>query len=173
MVLQQAGGRRGVIFGVTVSGRPEDLPGAEEVIGLFFNDLPLRIDVDPARGVADLARDVQRSFSELRRRGYLSTSDIRAAAAIPEEEELFQTLLVFENYPKEQEMELRRDRSERLRNVSAWRREVSDIDMTVYVEATDRIAVEIRYRSDAFDAGTVRELLHDYERALSHIAAVS
>lgn len=170
-LLQAVAGRSDVIFGVTVSGRPEDLAGAEEMVGLFFNDLPLRVDLDPTRPPGDLARSVQQSFAEMRRYEFLSTADIKAAAGIPEEEELFQSLIVFENYPKEREAELRSLHNEHLRNVGAWRREASDIDLTVYVEATSRISVEIRYRSDVFDGATVQDLLRSYEHHLSRFAA--
>src|SRR5258708_7809580 len=49
-----------VVFGVTVSGRPADLPGIENTIGLFINTLPLRVSVDPGASIIALLQDVQR-----------------------------------------------------------------------------------------------------------------
>ncbi|MEE1721450.1 condensation domain-containing protein, partial [Streptomyces sp. JV186] len=42
LVLSQDAGRPDVVFGTTVSGRPADLPGAEALLGLCINTLPVR-----------------------------------------------------------------------------------------------------------------------------------
>ena len=41
-----------MVFGVTVSGRPPELAGVEEMIGLFINTLPLRVRVAEEEGTA-------------------------------------------------------------------------------------------------------------------------
>ena len=48
LLLSRYSGNADVVFGVTVSGRPPELAGVEEMIGLFINTLPLRIQVDEA-----------------------------------------------------------------------------------------------------------------------------
>ncbi|WP_280419908.1 amino acid adenylation domain-containing protein, partial [Nocardia carnea] len=48
LLLSTMTGRTDVVFGSTVSGRPPQLPGVEEMIGLFINTLPVRIRLDPA-----------------------------------------------------------------------------------------------------------------------------
>ncbi len=45
ILLSRYAGRDDVVFGVTVSGRPADLPGVETMVGLFINTLPLRVAV--------------------------------------------------------------------------------------------------------------------------------
>ncbi|MDB4991665.1 MAG: putative linear pentadecapeptide gramicidin synthetase LgrB, partial [Myxococcaceae bacterium] len=51
-------GRRDVVFGMTESGRPTDLVGVEQAMGLFINTVPLRVQVDDVESVEALARRV-------------------------------------------------------------------------------------------------------------------
>ncbi|MBU8815005.1 amino acid adenylation domain-containing protein [Mycolicibacterium goodii] len=88
--------RTDVVYGVTVSGRPDELSGVESMVGLFINTVPLRIRLDPARPVGQQCLAVQREAAELREHSYLSHTEIRALGGIGE---LFDTLLVYENFP--------------------------------------------------------------------------
>ncbi len=47
LVLGAATGRTDVVFGTTVSGRDGDLPGVEQMVGLFINTLPARLAARP------------------------------------------------------------------------------------------------------------------------------
>ncbi|NIH97162.1 mycobactin peptide synthetase MbtF [Mycolicibacterium fluoranthenivorans] len=88
--------RTDVVFGVTVSGRPDDLAGVESMVGLFINTVPLRIRLDPAQRVGRQCLALQREAADLRDHGYLSHAELRAAGGIGE---LYDTLLVYENFP--------------------------------------------------------------------------
>ncbi|MHA3020806.1 amino acid adenylation domain-containing protein [Mycobacterium sp. BMJ-28] len=88
--------RTDVVFGVTVSGRPDELAGVESMVGLFINTVPLRLRLDPARRVGPQCLALQREAAELRDHGYLSHTELRAAGGIGE---LYDTLLVYENFP--------------------------------------------------------------------------
>ena len=85
-----------VVFGVTVSGRPAELAGVETMIGLFINTVPLRVQLDEAAGVADQCRTVQRNAAMLREHSYLGHAQLRALGGVGE---MFDTLLVYENFP--------------------------------------------------------------------------
>lgn len=88
--------RSDVVFGVTVSGRPDELSGVEAMVGLFINTVPLRVRLDPAERVGALCLALQREAADLRDHGYLSHTELRAAGGIGE---LYDTLLVYENFP--------------------------------------------------------------------------
>lgn len=88
--------RSDVSFGVTVSGRPGELAGVERMVGLFINTVPLRVRLDPASATGEQCLALQREAAALRDHGYLSHSELRALGGIGE---LFDTLLVYENFP--------------------------------------------------------------------------
>ncbi|WP_163892268.1 non-ribosomal peptide synthetase [Mycolicibacterium hippocampi] len=88
--------RDDVTFGVTVSGRPGELAGVERMVGLFINTVPLRVRLDPAASTRSQCVALQRDAAALREHSYLSHSEMRALAGIGE---MFDTLLVYENFP--------------------------------------------------------------------------
>ncbi|WP_079254625.1 amino acid adenylation domain-containing protein [Streptomyces sparsogenes] len=89
-------GLRDVVFGGTVSGRPPGLPGVETMVGLFINTLPVRVDLDPARSFAEILTTLQERQTGLLPHQHLSLTRIQQTAGAGE---LFDTVLVFENYP--------------------------------------------------------------------------
>jgi mycobactin peptide synthetase MbtF len=88
--------RTDVVFGVTVSGRPDELSGVEGMVGLFINTVPLRVRLDPSDTVARQCLALQRESAQLRDHGYLSHTDLRALGGLGE---LYDSLLVYENFP--------------------------------------------------------------------------
>ncbi|WP_039795493.1 non-ribosomal peptide synthetase [Nocardia araoensis] len=95
VVLARLTDRRDVVFGTTVSGRPDELSGVETMIGLFINTVPVRMEV----GAEDVVRDcrrMQRESAPMRDLAYVSLSAIQRAAGSGT---LFDTLFVFENAP--------------------------------------------------------------------------
>ncbi len=88
--------RDDVVFGMTVSGRPDELSGVETMVGLFINTVPLRIRLDPRRSVGEQCTDLQREAATLREHSHLSHADLRAIAGVGE---MFDSLLVYENFP--------------------------------------------------------------------------
>ncbi|NHZ83276.1 amino acid adenylation domain-containing protein [Massilia sp. CCM 8695] len=79
-----------VTFGCTVSGRPADLAGVEEMAGLFINTQPLRVSMPGALPVAQWLRGLQQQAVAQRQFDYLPPGEVPAQ---------FDSIVVFENYP--------------------------------------------------------------------------
>lgn len=88
--------RRDVVYGTTISGRPEKLAGVEGMVGLFINTVPVVHRLDPAEPVVAQCARLQRDSSAMRDIGYLGLSTLQRAAG---HGALFDTLFVFENAP--------------------------------------------------------------------------
>ena len=87
-----------VVFGSIVSGRSIELPGIEFMKGIFLNTLPVRLAVSPGSSVAEWLPEVQGNLLEIRQHEDSPLADIHRAAGLPANRELFDTILVFENY---------------------------------------------------------------------------
>ncbi|NYI93925.1 amino acid adenylation domain-containing protein [Streptomonospora nanhaiensis] len=90
--------RRDVVFGTAVSGRPADLPGADAMVGLLINTVPVRVRAEPGESTADLLRRLRDEQARLLDHAHLGLAEIQRAAGTGE---LFDTLMVVENYPVE------------------------------------------------------------------------
>lgn len=95
--------RRGVsdtVFCTTVSGRPPHIPGVEQMVGLFINNLPVRLRFQPSTPLLALAQDMQRQIAGLQSQAQLSLTEVAQAAGVgARAAALFDTLLVVENMP--------------------------------------------------------------------------
>ncbi|MGB9999148.1 amino acid adenylation domain-containing protein, partial [Streptomyces pseudogriseolus] len=100
ILLSKLTGQRDVVFGAAVNGRPADLTGAEEMVGLFINTLPTRALCRPEQSVADVITDLQDRQITLLDHHYYGLADIQRGVGLPA---LFDTIVVFENYPIDRE----------------------------------------------------------------------
>ena len=85
-----------IVFGVTVSGRNIDLFGVEDMVGIFINTLPIRIQFKPDETIKELLKRLQIQMSEAQEYGYIPLSTIQS---LQKERNLFDNIYVFENYP--------------------------------------------------------------------------
>jgi mycobactin peptide synthetase MbtF len=95
-ILSALTGRGDVAFGVTVSGRPGELAGVETMVGMFINTVPSRVRLDPRKTVGTQCLALQRESAALRDHSYLGHAELRSIAGVGE---MFDTLLVYENFP--------------------------------------------------------------------------
>src|SRR6185295_18689670 len=99
ILLGRLSGRDDVVFGVTVAGRAPEIAGIERMVGLFINTLPLRLRLAPAQPFGALLVQLQDAQSRLIAHQHLGLAEIQGLAGVGE---LFDTLVVFENYPVDQ-----------------------------------------------------------------------
>ena len=88
-----------ICFGVTVSGRNAPLTGIEKMMGLFINTLPLRIDANPDLSVKAYLQKIQNQHQNDNRYAQSPLFEIQNASEVPNGTAMFDSLLVFENYP--------------------------------------------------------------------------
>ncbi len=98
VVLGRLTDRRDVVFGTIVSGRPENLPGVETMVGLFINAVPVVHRLSSAASVVEQCVRLQRESSAMRDIGYLSLSELQREHG---RGTMFDSLFVFENAPIE------------------------------------------------------------------------
>ncbi|MGW5310411.1 amino acid adenylation domain-containing protein [Nocardia thailandica] len=92
--------RDDVVFGAVVAGRPPQLDGVDDIIGLFVNTLPVRVRLDAHASVRDLLRTLQSEQAALMDHHYLGLSEIQSAAGTGG---LFDSLVAYESYPIDEE----------------------------------------------------------------------
>lgn len=99
ILLSRYSGETDVVYGTTISGRPPDLPGAETMLGLFINTLPVRMKVDDDCSILEWLRAIQADQAEMRQFEYTPLLQIQNWSETPRGLALFESLFVFENLP--------------------------------------------------------------------------
>jgi amino acid adenylation domain-containing protein len=86
------------VFGITLSGRSTDLPGAHGRVGMFINSLPLRISCTDERTVRDWLAEVQEQLARVRDREQGSLADIARVSRVAPGRPMYETVFAFQNY---------------------------------------------------------------------------
>jgi amino acid adenylation domain-containing protein len=97
LLLSRYSGEQDVVFGATRAGR-HAFPGAESIVGLLINTVPVRVDVDRSRLVVDWLKELRLQWIALRNHEYTPLADVQRCSAVPTEKPLFESLLTFENH---------------------------------------------------------------------------
>jgi amino acid adenylation domain-containing protein/non-ribosomal peptide synthase protein (TIGR01720 family) len=123
-----------VIFGITVSGRKAKIKGIENTVGLFINTQPLRLNSQGADRVEQVLNKVNRDLLEREANENTPLGKIKEYAAIESNEELFDTLVVVENYPVEHQPQ---NTAKGLSIKNYQIRETSNFDLTLSIRMND------------------------------------
>ncbi|MBW8873670.1 MAG: amino acid adenylation domain-containing protein [Acidobacteria bacterium] len=99
LLLGGESGRRDVVFGITVSGRPADLPGVEVTAGPFINVLPLRVRLGSREPLLTWLRELQNRQAEQRQYEYSSLVEVQGWSEVPRGQPLFASVFTFQSRP--------------------------------------------------------------------------
>ena len=154
-----------LIFGVTVSGRPAVLPGVESMIGLFINTLPLRVRLSPGLTLAGWLSQVQDRQLAIRQYDYGSLRKIQEWSELPPGQSLFESLVVFENYPTRPEL---RDQFQHLEIQGPRFSERGNYPLNLIVLPGESLILRVIHDCSSLDPGTVKDILHHLHNLLSH-----
>ncbi|MEU8622513.1 amino acid adenylation domain-containing protein [Streptomyces sp. NPDC048623] len=166
LVLGRHLGRDDVLFGTTVSGRPPELPGAENMIGLFINTMPVRVRLDPSEEWTGALARVQAEQAALQGHQYLGLADVQRIAG---HRTLFDTAFVYENYPLPESTE--RSPSQ-LRATAVHGRDAAHYPLVLVASLRDRgLRFRLDHRPDLLGGPLAEVLLERLTRLLESVAA--
>ncbi|MFJ8314263.1 MULTISPECIES: amino acid adenylation domain-containing protein, partial [unclassified Streptomyces] len=166
VLLSQMTGKQDVVFGATVSGRPAELAGVESMIGLFINTLPVRARLDPAEPLTGLLSRIQDQQSALIGHQHVQLADIQRTTGLGE---LFDTAVVFENYPLDGKAFAELAPGIRISNAEG--RDATHYPFSLTVFPGPRLTLELSYRPDVFGRKDVEQSAGRLQRILETLVA--
>ena len=98
VLLSRYSGQDDVVFGAVVSGRPPDLIGVEQMVGLFINTLPVRVQVQREQQVLSWLQQLQDHQAEAREYEYSPLVQVQGWSDVPRGLPLFESVLSYQNY---------------------------------------------------------------------------
>ncbi|MGY3450250.1 amino acid adenylation domain-containing protein [Bradyrhizobium sp. USDA 4353] len=168
LLLGRYSGSDDVVFGVTVSGRPETLPDVENAVGLFINTLPLRVGLSGSATVLDWLGDIQARQGELTDYQYSALADVQRWSDVPGGTPLFDSIVVFENYPAELQAQAQ-DHTIRLDMIRAVNRINYPLALQVAMGASP--SLKLMYDPARFEQASIAKLVRQLVRLLGEIVA--
>ncbi len=167
LMLSRYSGQADVLFGATNSGRPTALAGVEGMAGLFINTLPVRVRAAPDAPLAPWLQGILAQQGEARQFNYSSLVDIQRWSELPRGAPLFESLLVFENFPAISEDDLAGDLAVR----SEHSFECTNYPLNLAVLPGPGLALRAIYDCDRFDEATIARMLGHLQALLGGMLA--
>src|SRR5262249_12820563 len=168
LLLSRYSGVSDVVFGMTVAGRPPELLGIEQMVGLFINTLPLRLQIDPAKLVLSWLQELQEQQQELRRYDWASLVDVQGWSDVASGQPLFESQLGFENYPIAESL---RQSNLPVETESTQIFTQTNYPLSLVIMPGDALLLRLYYAAQQFEAVAIRQMLAHLEMLLTSIAA--
>ncbi|WP_164018189.1 non-ribosomal peptide synthetase [Pyxidicoccus trucidator] len=168
-VLSRHAGEPDVVFGNTVAGRPPELPGAELMVGLLINTVPVRIHVPvTTTPVATWLQALREQQQQTRNHEHTPLVHVQTLSSVPRGTTLFESLLVFENYPIDESME-QRTSAMSLKDVEGGDHTHYPLTATVLPGRTTKL--QLTYEEPRFERESLQRVLEQWGRALVSLVA--
>jgi tyrocidine synthetase III len=166
-----------VVFGTPISGRSysKDIKGIEDIVGLFINTLPLRIRTRPRENAAVFSNGccaadlIRRTHQSLGTRQEYETSalvDINKYCDLEQGSELFDSLVLIENYPLDRQMA---ERSGPLKAENYIIREASNYNITLTVYLLEEPNIQLNIKPGLWDPSYIQQVGQHFMRILEQI----
>ncbi|MDY8023490.1 amino acid adenylation domain-containing protein [Paenibacillus polymyxa] len=170
LLLQKYNGSDDAVFGGVVSGRPADISGIENMVGLFINTIPIRIRSGAEDTFADLIRTNQKQA--LTSQDYETYPLYEIQALSEQKQDLINHIIVFENYPVEEQVEQLGEGAEsdfEIRNAGMI--EQTNYDFNLVVMPQEAMKIRFEYNAKRYDREAVERTQGHLIQLLEQVVA--
>ncbi|MGW2424548.1 amino acid adenylation domain-containing protein [Streptomyces sp. NPDC001709] len=167
LLLSALTGRDDVVFGAIVSGRPPEIPGVDTMVGLFINTLPVRVRLRPEEPVVDALTRLQTEQAGLLAHQHVRLTDVQQLSG---HQELFDTTLVFQNYPVDPTTEELEVDGVRFSGVDGRDGAHYPLNLAAGLMGDD-LHLRLCYAPDLFDESAARSVLDRLVRLFTAVVA--
>lgn len=167
LLLSRYSGERDVVFGTVVSGRPPELPHVEEIIGLFINTVATRVAPSPTETVASYLERLHEAQLAQQPYEHSPLVEVQGWSEVPRGHRLFESLVIFENYP----LEAAADGGRRLRIDEVTTHEQTTYPIVLTVVPGEAMSLQLVYDRRRIEDRTGSQLIGHLERLLEQITA--
>jgi surfactin family lipopeptide synthetase C len=156
LLLSRYSGEPDVVFGATRAGRHVPVEGAESMVGLLINTVPVRVRVSPGYRLLAWLNELRRQWIEMRNFEHAPLVKIQQWSQIPAGKQLFESLLVFENYQLNSAL---RDQDESWKKREFHLVGTTNYPLTVVGYLEQELVLEMTYDRRRFDDATMTRTL--------------
>ncbi len=162
VVLAKYNGKRDVVFGAVVSGRPPSIPGVDSIVGLFINSIPVRVAYSRDTTFRRLLKTMQASAIEGENHHHYPLVEIQANSGL--KNDLIDSLVSFQNYPVASRLRDLLTGADTLPagNVFSVSRvetfEHNSFDFNIVVAQEENLVIEFKYNAKKYEKSLVEKI---------------
>ncbi|PGV75242.1 non-ribosomal peptide synthetase [Bacillus cereus] len=154
VLLQKYNNTQDVVFGSVVSGRPEEIPGIETMIGLFINTIPIRVRNEKDMNFMELMKSVQKSAIESKLYDTYPLYEIQLKTE--QKQGLIHHIMLFENYPVKQKSNQAADGSNKISIENFQGEEQTNYNFNIKVIPGRELRIQFDYNTNAYERSSIQ-----------------
>jgi natural product biosynthesis luciferase-like monooxygenase protein len=168
LLLSRYSGERDVVFGATRACRRSSVEGADSMVGLFINTVPMRVQVSPGKPLLEMLTEIRDQHVAIRDYEHTPLVKIQQWSDIPGGSPLFESIVVFENYLLNSRLKAR---GKNWDNRDFELRERTSYALTLYGYAEPRLLLKLAYDKGRFDEQAIRRIIGQLKTLLQGFAS--
>ena len=170
LLLSRYSGESDVVFGSTISVRTKpDLAGMDSTVDLFSAPLPLRVSIPPDAPLISWLERLQSQQREQAGYTYAPLPKIQEWSDLPEGAHLFESIVIFENYPIHALGDGEHNRP--LDINSSKHIDRTPYALTLTVSLHQDLSILISYDANRFGIETIKRMAGHFQTLLAGMAA--
>ncbi|EHS59970.1 non-ribosomal peptide synthase/polyketide synthase [Paenibacillus sp. Aloe-11] len=156
IALQRYNGSRDVVYGSVVSGRPAEIPGIDRMIGLFINTIPVRVKTEENLPFIVLMKRQQEQYMASHMYDTYPLFEIQAQT--DQKQDLISHIMVFENYPVEEEVERLGSSEAAFEIEDAELLEQTNYDFNLIILPGEEMRLLFQYNTLVYDSSNIERI---------------
>ncbi len=157
ILLQKYNYTTDVVFGAVVSGRGAEVEGIEDMVGLFINTIPIRINCNSSTSFTEFILKIQENNLSSEKYSYCSLSDIQQCSTL--KNKLINHILVYENYPLDDSLNNIEDKNRTGFVLESYETfEQTNYDLNVIIIPNNGIDIMFKYNTNVYDRSIIEAL---------------
>jgi natural product biosynthesis luciferase-like monooxygenase protein len=169
LVLSRYTGDPDVVFGATRAGRKGTIEGADDMVGVFINTVPVRVRMEKDRSVRSWLQELRRQWVDHRPYEHAPLTQIQGWTDVPRTDLLFESLVVFERYHLQ--THLRQAREEQWSSREVRLLQHTGYPFTLYGYDGDQLCLDLEYAPDVCPDDAAERLLRHVQTALQELSS--
>ncbi|MBN3346594.1 B12-binding domain-containing radical SAM protein [Clostridium botulinum] len=155
-----------IVFGTTVSGRSAQVEQVQDIVGLFINTIPFRINFNQNQEVNDFLKEINNSLVLRGEYEYTPLTLIKDLTKIDANGDLFNSIVVIENYPLNKMLE---DYSKDINISLSSIYEMTNYDMTLVINTREELSLRFIYDSNIYRKDMIEQIANHFSNILDQI----
>lgn len=168
LLLSRYSGESDVVFGATRACRYSSVAGAEAMVGLLINTLPVRARVSGEKPLLTWLKELRSQWVAMGDYEHTPLVNVQRCSDVPPGTPLFNSILVFENYELNSAL---RSQGGRWQNLEVQLEEQTNFPLTLIGYAESELLLKLKYDQKLFDDAKIGRMLGHLQTLLSSIAA--
>ncbi|MDM8557744.1 amino acid adenylation domain-containing protein [Candidatus Parabeggiatoa sp. HSG14] len=170
LLMSRYSGEEDIVFGATVSGRPTTLAGVESMLGLFINTLPVRVLLDSKTLLLPWLQQLHSQQIEYEQYSYTPLVDIQSWSEVPGGTSLFESIVVFENYPIDNTLKEEQQGTLSIRSIHSIERTNYPLTLVAVVHGSE-LVLRTSYDTNRFENDTISRMMGHIKMLLEGMVA--